>query len=129
MNPAIVVIVLAAGAMVLSLRCMGRPWWCACGKVDWWATGKDCYSQHFLDPWSVVHVGYGMFMYGALRAVLFTHPKAWSIAAVCVAAALFEVIENTDWAIRLFRRAGDKAYFGDSVSTPAVICWSARLEH
>jgi len=91
---------------LVELRRRGRPW------------HRNCYSQAWLDGWSVTHVGHGIVMFGIAKAVFpgtFYEPLGFVIAAE----AIWESFENRNWVIRMFRRAGDKNYFGDSVANSA----------
>lgn len=110
--PTLVVILVMVG----SLRLMGRLWWCKCRRLDAWATGADCYSQHLFDPWTVSHFGHGICMYGCFRGFLIDHTVGLAIFLALLTEAAWEVVENTPYVIKAYRRSGDKGYHGDSIT-------------
>ena len=95
--------VAAIGYMIANLRARGRPW------------HRNKYSQGWLDAWSITHVGHGIVLFGLAKSV-FPGMTYGFLAIVVTAEALWESFENRNWVIRLFRSAGDKNYFGDSVA-------------
>ncbi len=102
--------------MILVLWLMKRPWRCGC--KSWWrpyTTGTKHYSQHLLDPWSVSHVGHGIFFYGTFRGFMTTHDWTTALLLSLSVEAVWEVVENTPWAIAAYRRSGDRFYYGDSI--------------
>ena len=103
-------------AMVLVLRLMGRPWWCECGSWKIYATGHRHYSQHLVDPWTFTHYGHGIFFFGTFHG--FMPGYGWATAALLSlsAEAVWEVLENTPWVVKAYRRCGDRFYYGDSVA-------------
>lgn len=116
MFSATILCLVCTGVMVICLRLMGRPWWCKCRRLRPWATGADCYSQHLFDPWTVSHIGHGICVYGAFRGFLVGYPVSLAIALTLATEIIWEVLENTTFVISTYRRAGDKAYFGDSIT-------------
>ena len=111
----LVYVSLIALTMIAALRLMGRPWHCKCGRLDLWATGASHYSHHLFDPWTVTHIGHGIFFYGCFRGFLVDHQYTVAIVATIALEAAWEVLENTHWVIEAYRRSGDEAYIGDSV--------------
>jgi hypothetical protein len=90
-------------AVTISLRARGRPWY------------RNQYSQRVVDAWAITHVGHGIVLYGLLRCLLDWQPYEL-LSLVVISESLWESLENRNWTIRLFRRGGDKHYWGDSVA-------------
>ena len=87
---------------LIELRRRGRPWY------------RNQESQSWIDGWTITHVGHGIVLFGIAKSA-FPHTGYESLGFVIAAEALWESLENRDWVINLFRSAGDKKYFGDSV--------------
>ena len=89
--------------MLLSLWYRGRPWY------------RNQDSQSWLDGWTITHVGHGIVLFGLAKSA-FPRTTYEAIGFVIAVEALWESLENRNWVINLFRRAGDKTYFGDSIA-------------
>lgn len=110
-----ILIVLPFVVMVITLWLMGRPWWCGCGSRALWGIGEKHYSQHLFDRWTPSHFYHGGFFYAAARGFMLDKP--WQLAlflAVC-AGAVWEIIENTPYVIKAYRKCGDRWYQGDTI--------------
>lgn len=91
---------------LIELRRRGQPW------------HRNSYSQAWIDEWSITHVGHGIVLFGIMKAI-FPSTSYETLGFVIAAEALWESFENRNWVISMFRRAGDKNYFGDSVANSA----------
>lgn len=108
----------ALGLLIVVLRLMGRNWHCPCGFWPLIYRGPLIdvhYSQHLLDAWSVTHIGHGIFIYGAVRGFMSTWPFGWSILITLCIEGVWEIVENSPWIIEMYRRSGDRSYYGDSI--------------
>jgi len=119
--------------MILAMRALGRIWWCECGgwalwKSDVWSS--HC-SQHLADPYTITHFSHGL-LFWCLFAVVFDRwaPRIgarpagvarrftvpWRLVTARVAAAVWEVVENSPWVIERYRTVTMSLdYLGDSV--------------
>lgn len=104
---------------VVTLRLLGRPWWCELGDLlpgTLQAEGRHT-SQHLLDPYTFTHVLHGVVFYGLLWAAL--RERAGLAGRALLALVLesgWEVLENTNWIIERYRTAAlAHDYFGDAV--------------
>ena len=110
---------------VITLRFMGRPWWCQAGDLAPWSgdTFSRHNSQHFWDPYTFTHILHGVLFYGFLWLLLrrWSHAGCWATPGLRFALALclessWEVLENTNWIIEKYRTDTISLnYFGDSV--------------
>ena len=101
-------IVLAFISVVVGLKILGRPWM------------GEYYSQKVIDWWAWSHFGHGI-MFCAVAKVFW--PQAgllWLVAVVMCVEAAWELAENTEVVIDVFRSRGDKGYEGDSVVNSLV---------
>lgn len=106
--------------MAVTLRAMGRPWWCRAGDLALWSgdVWSRHNSQHLVDPYSFTHVLHGIALYGVLWLCLrgFASPSARATLGVAVEIA-WEIVENTDAMIERYRAATISLdYYGDSVA-------------
>ena len=105
-------------AAAYQLRSQGRLWICSCGKLLIWS-GDVCSSdnsQHFLDPYSFTHVLHGFVYCGLLAWIVPRLAQAWRLWLAVVAAALWEVVENSDFVIQRYRTAtAALGYQGDTI--------------
>jgi hypothetical protein len=82
-------------------------------------------SQQFLDWYSLLHLAYGMFCAGILWLTSRQWPLGWLLVAALVAAAGWEVAENTPFVIAHFGSSGaDPGYAGDTLlnATGDMLC-------
>jgi len=93
----------------------GRNFRCGCGNVITLPRAQKCYCQHLLGPWSITHIGHGIFFYGVLRSPLEDFPAAGVLAIVIIIESIWEMFENTEIVIDWYRRSGHTRYNGDSV--------------
>ncbi|WP_420226114.1 DUF2585 family protein [Pigmentiphaga litoralis] len=123
---------------VFWLVLMGRSAICPCGVVSLWQTGSDAAqnSQQVADPYSFLHMIFGMALSRGFRRLRPT----WRVADLALLAVfsstVWEVVENTPWVIQLMDNAANAApdYDGDSIlnslaDTGFVMLgfWAARL--
>lgn len=105
-------------AAAYQLRSQGRLWICSCGKLLIWS-GDVCSSdnsQHFLDPYSFTHVLHGLVYCGLLAWIVPRLAPAWRLWLAVAAAALWEVVENSDFVIQRYRAAtAALGYQGDTI--------------
>lgn len=104
---------------MLALRAMGRPTGCACGADLLWQGAMDPArnSRHLADPYSLLHLGFGIAVFLVLAAMRPHWRRRDLILLVVVSSAIWEAVENLPAVIALFgTRAGDpRAYAGDSL--------------
>jgi hypothetical protein len=89
----------------------GRP-------VLFWdgAAGGDGNSQNFLDWYSLMHLTYGLMWAGILWRTSRHWPMGWLLVVSLVAAAGWEIPENTSFIIQHFADSGaDPTYRGDTL--------------
>lgn len=109
-------VVLAA----LTLRGMGRTWWCTVGDVRVWSgdiwTAHN--SQHIVDPYTLTHVLHGVALYGLLWLALGNRLSPAGRFPIAIALqAVWEVLENTNMVIERYRETTISLnYYGDSVA-------------
>ncbi len=105
-------------ATAYQLRRQGRLWICSCGKLLIWS-GDVCSSdnsQHFLDPYSFTHVLHGFVYCGLLAWIVPRLAPVWRLWMAVAAAALWEVVENSDFVIQRYRTAtAALGYQGDTI--------------
>ncbi len=112
---AIAVVLLIA---IFALRYQGRLWICACGHVDLWAgnTKSSDNSQHLFDPYSFTHVLHGVILFWLIAWFAPRLSWAWQLWLAVAAEAVWEVVENSDFIIQMYREeAGALGYFGDTI--------------
>jgi len=104
--------------MVLLMRLQGRIWWCKIGDyapwtLDAWSSHT---SQHLFDPYTFTHVLHGV-MFFWLVSLLFRRMKlVWQFFIAMTIEAAWEVAENTNAVIELYRQnTASLDYFGDSI--------------
>jgi hypothetical protein len=122
---------LGAGLLVLALTCgvllaLGRPVLPA-GAVQLWdgTLGGEGNSQHFLDWYSLLHLVYGLIWAGILWLTSCHWPRGWLLVVALVAAAGWEVPENTPFMIARYGTSGaDPGYGGDTLlnATGDMLC-------
>lgn len=104
---------------VAALWLAGRPLTCPCGHVSLWQLGQDPAenSQQLADFYSLLHAAFGMLCFVGLS---WLRPR-WPAIDLClltlISSTLWEVAENSRWAIALLSNATNAAppYHGDSV--------------
>lgn len=106
---------------VITLKLMGRVWWCGCGQSFPWAGdiwSEHC-SQHLFDPYVFSHISHGFFFYGLIvwLPLKYTRPRfGWVLAAAVLAECAWEVLENSPLIIDRYRATTIAiGYTGDSV--------------
>lgn len=111
---ALAIVVLQA----LLLHLMGRDAGCGCPDPLWQREmGPEGNSRHFADPYSFLHLGYGIAVFTILDMMRPAWPRRWLVLLVVLCSAIWEVMENLPVVIALFGYApGDPlAYDGDSI--------------
>lgn len=111
--------VLLLALAAIQLRHQGRSWWCSCGH--WWPWAGDVWtlhnSQHLADPYSLTHVLHGLALCGLLAFAAARLPWVWQLVLALWLEALWEVIENTEFAIQRYRDATlALGYTGDAIA-------------
>lgn len=102
---------------VVVLRWEGRLWWCACGQLRVWADAYGKHnSQHLADPYTFTHMLHGVIFWWALVWAKDYLSVPWRVVIALAVEALWEIVENTQWAIDRYRTAtAAVGYEGDTV--------------
>jgi hypothetical protein len=119
---AAVAVAVIAIAMGIVLRAEGRLLTCACGEVYFWSGNiwSAHNSQHFLDPYAFTHLLHGFLFFWLLALVAARLWPAWQMAAALFLEAVWEVIENSEFAIERYRTATISiGYAGDTILNSA----------
>ena len=106
------------GLMAAVLALMGRHLVCPCGKVSLWQTGLDPAenSQQFADWYSLLHVAFGMGLFGMVRFLRRHWTFGATMLAVVLGHSIWEVAENTPWIIGVFSGGANAPHYaGDSL--------------
>lgn len=104
----------AAVAMVLS----GRTAFCPCGTIRLASAAAETaeVSQQLTDWYTLSHVVHGLLLYGALWWLLPRLAVGWRMVAAVAVEAVWEVAENSDAVIAVFRiEAAELGAVGDTV--------------
>lgn len=119
-------------ATVVTLRLMGRTWWCGCGEFFLWADSTSQHSSgHLFDPYTFSHIAHGLIFALAFRYMppvkgwLARTRYAWLFVFAMLIEAGWEVLENTPWVINRYRDAtAALGYTGDGVinSMSDLVC-------
>lgn len=111
-------------AMIVSMRLMGRVWWCDQGDWAFWISDvwtPHC-SQHWADPYTVTHMSHGLIFWTVLyfwgkRVPRWSVPTRWRMSVAVGVAAAWEVVENTPMVIERYRTVTMSLdYMGDSIA-------------
>ncbi len=111
-------------AMVVSMRLMGRVWWCDQGDWAFWISDvwtPHC-SQHWADPYTVTHMSHGLIFWTVLYfwgkwVPRWSVPMRWRMSVAVGIAAAWEVLENTPMVIERYRTVTMSLdYMGDSIA-------------
>jgi|APTNR8051073442_1049403.scaffolds.fasta_scaffold00756_6 hypothetical protein len=111
-------IVLVLIAQMITMAAMGRHAICQCGFVKLWhgvLMSSDT-SQHLFDWYSFTHVLHGLIFYFLIRLMFPKLSLAYSLLVAFSVEGLWEVLENSDYAIKYYRSGAvvtDK--FGDTL--------------
>ena len=103
--------------MAVTLRLMGRVWWCKGGEWSPWAGDiwSSHQSQHLVDPYVFTHILHGVMFYAGLRFLGQQRFQLQVLGAVALE-ALWEILENSPLIIERYRSVTISLdYFGDSV--------------
>ena len=104
--------------MVLLMRLQGRIWWCKIGDyapwtLDAWSTHT---SQHLFDPYTLTHVLHGVMFFWLVNLLFRRMKLVWQFFIAMTIEAVWEVAENTNAVIELYRQnTASLDYFGDSI--------------
>ena len=105
-------------SMLGALLLLGRSWWGAAHGPGLW-TGNihgAFNSQLLADPFTVAHVNHGLALFLLVTIVARQIPADVGILMTVVLEAVWEVAENTAFAIEHFRQEGlAQGYYGDSI--------------
>ncbi len=114
--PAILAVLLV---QVVSLHLIGRDAGCGCGGDFLWQRVPDPAhnSQHFADPYSLLHFGFGVAVFSVLALMRPLWRRRDLTLLVVISSAVWEVMENLPVIINAFGyQPGDPlAYDGDSI--------------
>ena len=97
---------------------MGRPPICTCGEIDLWVNASDSpkTSQMLADWYSPSHIIHGFIFYWLLWLVARRRPLELRFGSALALETIWEIVENTDWAIQRYREATIAVgYTGDSI--------------
>lgn len=111
-----IAITLAAAAFQLHYQ--GRLLLCSCGRFFLWVGNarSSNTSQHLLDPYSFTHVLHGVILFWLIAWFAPRLSWAWQLWLAVAAEAVWEVVENSDFIIQMYREgAGALGYFGDTI--------------
>lgn len=105
-------------AQLITLRAMGRFWWCRCGSwVPWAGKGSTHNSLHLVDAYSFSHVIHGMLFYALLRWLAPRLSVGWRLVIATMIEVTWEIIENTPFVIGRYRdETGALGYAGDAIA-------------
>ncbi|HEX4144707.1 MAG TPA: DUF2585 family protein [Pirellulales bacterium] len=105
-------------ATAIELHRQGRLWRSASGRLLPWAgdVWSPENSQQFFDPYSATHVLHGFILCGLAAWLLDRWPVAWRLCLAIALESLWEMFENTQFAIDRYRQATVAVgYRGDTV--------------
>ena len=114
----LIVVSALIGVQVVILYLVGRQWICSCGDVQLWQHTLDPghNSQHLSDPYSMLHMVFGM---GLLLWLRWIRPGWTAFDQAKVAACssvIWEAVENIPFIVRRFGAEGTQLhYVGDSI--------------
>jgi len=115
------VVLAMAGLLVVTpgaLRVLGRSWWGAASGPGLW-TGNihgSLNSQLLADPFTVAHVNHGLALFLVVTVIARHAPVDLGVLVTVALEAVWEVAENTAFAIDRFRQEGlAQGYYGDSI--------------
>ena len=105
--------------MVVILCLQGRIWWCKLGDYSIYvnqAWNSPHTSQHLFDPYTLTHILHGVLFFW-LASLLFSRVSAaWRFFIAIFAEASWEVLENSNFIIEIYRKnTASLDYFGDSI--------------
>ena len=103
---------------VVSLRFLGRVWWCAQGDAaPWsWEVWSPHNSQHVIDPYTFTHILHGVLFFWITSLLFRKMPLAWRLLIAISVESAWEVAENTNAVIQRYREATISLdYYGDSI--------------
>ena len=104
----------ALGLLTLWLLALGRPLVCVCGTVQLWAPAQD--SQQLADWYSLLHMTFGLGLFGLIRRFQPDWPLARVMLAALIGSITWEAIENLPVVIAMFNPpTGAQSYSGDTV--------------
>src|SRR5262245_9809126 len=94
-----------AAAVALLLLCR-RPF-CKCGVISFWNGDiwSNQNSQQFTDPYTFTHFTHGMALYALVWLARRTWPAPARMVVAVALEAIWEIIENTTFAIERYREA------------------------
>jgi hypothetical protein len=99
------------------LQWLGRDWTGPAGFSVWDnGVGGRGNSQSLLDPYSLLHLSFGIILCSVMRAYRLAWPVAMQACTVFAGLVAWEAIENVPAVIALFHPpAGASSYGGDSL--------------
>ncbi len=105
-------------AVILTLQLMGRPWLHQSGILKFWQS--DIYSpqvsQHLTDWYTLTHFLHGVLLYGLLCLIFPGMPVGIRLVFAIALEGIWEIVENTDYAIRYYRNNTMAIqFYGDTI--------------
>lgn len=105
--------------MVIILYFQGRIWWCKLGDYSIYvneAWNSPHTSQHLFDPYTFTHVLHGVLFFWLASLIFSRVSAAWQFFIAIFAEASWEVLENSNFIIEIYRKnTASLDYFGDSI--------------
>lgn len=117
LSPWLWTLVLMAGAAAAMLIA-GRSAFCPCGTIRFVSVAAETaeVSQQLADWYTPSHVVHGLLLYGALWWLLPRFAVGWRMVAAVAVEAVWEVVENSNAVIAVFRtEAAELGAVGDTV--------------
>ena len=106
-------------SMVLILSAQGRIWWCKLGDYAIYvnqAWNSSHTSQHLFDPYSFTHILHGVLFFWLIGVIFAKLSPAWRFFIATVTEAAWEVLENSNFIIEIYRKnTASLDYYGDSI--------------
>ncbi|MBO1073472.1 DUF2585 family protein [Roseomonas marmotae] len=116
---------LVMGTTWVVMLAMGRQPLAPDGSIRLWGRLGPGNSQQFLDWYSLLHIIYGIGWAGILWLTSRHWPRGWLLVVALMAAAGWEMAENTPFVILRYGSTGaDPGYAGDSLvnATGDMLC-------
>lgn len=105
--------------MVITLRLLGRIWWCKLGDYSIYvneAWNSSHTSQHLFDPYTFTHILHGVMFFWLASLIFRRFSTVWQFSIAIFVEAAWEVLENTNYIIDKYREnTASLDYFGDSI--------------
>lgn len=117
--PVIPCMMAVIAVQIVVLLLVGRDIGCECGNGFLWQMEMNPLhnSQHFSDPYSFLHFGFGMAVFAVLAAMRPHWRRRDLLLLVVISSAIWEIVENLPFVISAFGyEPGDAQFYdGDSI--------------